>query len=51
VKAHLPLDDAHAEVLFVARSRDASGRAVRLTERSRFVRELGRWFYVDGRIG
>jgi len=51
VKAHLPLDDAHAEVLFVARSRDASGRATRLTERSRFVRERGRWFYVDGRIG
>lgn len=36
-----------AEVEFVARYRIA-GRAVRLHERSRFVREAGRWFYVDG---
>jgi len=36
-----------AEVEFVARYRVA-GRAVRLHERSRFVREGGRWFYVDG---
>ena len=36
-----------AEVEFVARFRVA-GRAVRLHERSRFVREAGRWFYVDG---
>ena len=36
-----------AEVEFVARFRIA-GRAVRLHERSRFVREGGRWFYVDG---
>lgn len=36
-----------AEVEFVARFRVA-GRAVRLHERSRFVREDGRWFYVDG---
>ena len=36
-----------AEVEFVARHRIA-GRAVRLHERSRFVREGGRWFYVDG---
>jgi len=36
-----------AEVEFVARYRMA-GRAVRLHERSRFVREAGRWFYVDG---
>ena len=37
-----------AEVEFVARSRDATGRAHRLHERSRFVREEGRWYYVDG---
>lgn len=37
-----------AEVEFVARSRDATGRAHRLHERSRFVREDGRWYYVDG---
>ena len=36
-----------AEVEFVARCRE-SGRGVRLHERSRFVRENGRWFYVDG---
>lgn len=36
-----------AEVEFVARYRIA-GRAVRLHERSRFVRAGGRWFYVDG---
>lgn len=36
-----------AEVEFVARYR-LSGRAVRLHERSRFVREDGRWYYVDG---
>ena len=36
-----------AEVEFVARYRIA-GRAVRLHERSRFVREAGRWYYVDG---
>lgn len=36
-----------AEVEFVARFRVA-GRAVRQHECSRFVREAGRWFYVDG---
>lgn len=48
VKDHKTIDDNHAEVEFVARQRDRSGRAVRLHERSRFVREAGRWFYVDG---
>jgi SEC-C motif-containing protein len=42
------IDATHAEVEFVARQRDKSGRAVRLHERSRFVREDGRWYYVDG---
>lgn len=36
-----------AEVEFVARYR-VSGAAVRLHERSRFVREDGRWLYVEG---
>jgi SEC-C motif-containing protein len=49
VKRHAPLDDTHAEVEFVARSRE-QGRGQRLHERSRFVREDGRWFYVDGDI-
>ena len=39
--------DDTAEVEFVARYR-LNGRAVRLHERSRFVREGTRWFYVDG---
>jgi len=37
-----------AEVEFVARCRVGGGSAVRLHERSRFVREEGRWLYVDG---
>ncbi len=42
------LDEDHAEVEFVARSR-WQGRATRLHERSRFVRDPdGRWLYVDG---
>ena len=36
-----------AEVEFVARYR-VGGKAVRQHERSRFVREEGRWYYVDG---
>ncbi|MBS0554808.1 MAG: hypothetical protein JSS47_20145, partial [Proteobacteria bacterium] len=34
---------------FVARFR-VGGRAQRLHETSRFVREDGRWYYVDGDI-
>ena len=37
-----------AEVAFIARNKVGGGSAVRLHERSRFVREDGRWFYVDG---
>lgn len=49
VRSHRQLDETHAEVEFVARSRPAGpGPALRLHERSRFVREDGRWFYVDG---
>jgi SEC-C motif-containing protein len=44
---HRPVDDNHATVAFVARSKLA-GRAQRLAETSRFVRERGRWLYVDG---
>ncbi|MEJ8836453.1 YchJ family protein [Ramlibacter sp. AN1133] len=47
VREHQLLDPTHAQVEFVARSRLA-GRAQRLHERSRFVCEDGRWFYVDG---
>ncbi|HEU0231324.1 MAG TPA: YchJ family metal-binding protein [Burkholderiaceae bacterium] len=45
--SHARQDANHATVEFVARSRH-NGQAVRLHEISRFVREDGRWFYVDG---
>jgi SEC-C motif domain protein len=51
VKSQRSTGPDSAEVSFVARSRSAGrggGQAHRLCERSRFVREDGRWFYVDG---
>lgn len=36
-----------AEVEFLARYRIGGGRAVRMREHSRFVREDGRWYYLD----
>jgi SEC-C motif-containing protein len=54
VKATTRISEEWASVEFVARWREAgpeaTGRAHRLHERSRFVREAGRWFYVDGDI-
>lgn len=47
VRSRSVLDADHAEVEFVARSRDSSGEAHRLHERSRFVREDERWLYLD----
>ncbi len=47
VKRHAVQDATHATVEFVARYRIA-GRGHRLHELSRFVREDGRWYYVDG---
>ncbi len=47
VRAHEVQDDRHSTVEFVARSK-LGGRAQRLHELSRFVREDGRWYYVDG---
>ena len=49
VKRHEILGDDRATVEFVARYRIA-GRGHRLHELSRFVREDGRWFYVDGEL-
>lgn len=43
-------DADHATVEFVARSRHGGGPAHRLHELSRFVREDGRWFYLDGDV-
>jgi SEC-C motif domain protein len=52
----IDLEVRHAEesgdagvVEFVARMR-ANGRAERLHEISRFVREAGRWYYIDGQM-
>ena len=47
VRQHTAQDTNHATVEFVARNK-LGGRAHRLHETSRFVREGGRWFYVDG---
>lgn len=46
VKKHVP-DGERATVEFVARYK-VGGRAHRLHEISRFVREGGQWYYVDG---
>lgn len=42
--------DSDGEVEFTAVYRDPAGRG-ELRERSRFVREGGRWYYVDGDLG
>ncbi len=47
VLRHQVIDDTHASVEFVARNK-LGGRAQRLHEISRFVRDDGRWFYLDG---
>jgi SEC-C motif domain protein len=47
---HNPQEPDRAVVEFVARYK-VGGRAHRLREVSRFVREAGQWFYVDGDVG
>ena len=49
IKRHELEDDNHALVEFVARYK-IGGRAYRLDETSRFVREDNCWFYIDGLI-
>jgi len=49
VKRHDQSGPDHATVEFVARYK-INGRAYRLHEISRFVRENGLWFYVEGDI-
>jgi SEC-C motif domain protein len=39
-----------ATVEFIARYRIGGGSAARLHEKSRFVSEHGRWYYVEGHI-
>ena len=48
LRQHRQMNETHAEVEFVARQKGPGMAAVRLHERSRFVLEAGRWFYVDG---
>ena len=50
VRSHRAAGD-RAQVEFVARYRAGGRSAVRMTELSRFVREDGRWYYVDGDVG
>lgn len=47
VISHERQNEDHATVEFVARYK-LNGRAHRMHEISRFVREAGRWFYLDG---
>lgn len=49
VKRHQQQDADHATVEFVARYR-VGGRGHRLHETSHFVREGGRWYYLDGEL-
>jgi SEC-C motif-containing protein len=49
VRSHTLCGPDAAEVEFVVRFR-VGGKAVRQHERSRFVREDGRWFYLDGKL-
>ena len=49
VRQHRRIDDHHATVEFIARSKQG-GRAHRLHETSRFIREASCWFYVDGNL-
>lgn len=49
IKQHRSTGEHTAEVAFVARFR-VGGKAVRQHERSRFVREDGCWYYVDGDV-
>jgi SEC-C motif-containing protein len=49
IRQHRSTGEHTAEVEFVARFH-VGGKAVRQHERSRFVREDGRWYYVDGDV-
>ena len=49
VRGHRAQDADHATVEFVARG-ELGGREVRLHETSRFVRQDGRWTYLDGDV-
>ena len=48
VKRHVQTESDRAVVEFVARYRSGGAPAMRLHEVSRFIRDHGRWYYVDG---
>lgn len=50
VRDHATTGNDASEVEFVARFREGGGSATRLHERSRFIREDGEWYYLDGEI-
>ena len=53
VRQHRVLGVTHAEVEFVARQKSAGLAAVRLHERSRFVKGVdaaGRWYYLEANL-
>lgn len=49
IRRYEVIDADHAIVSFVARCR-IGGKATRMVETSRFIREESRWFYVDGEV-
>ena len=48
IEAFMPLSEITARVKFVAKARDDAGNMITLKENSRFVKENGRWYYIDG---
>lgn len=50
VLEHRSDDPDHSRVRFVARFRVGGQPAQRMRESSRFVRQDGRWFYIDGDV-
>ena len=47
VRSHHVTGADSAEVVFIARYRIGGGSVVRMREHSRFLREDGRWYYLD----
>ena len=47
IHAHTRSDPDRAQVRFTARYKVGGGSAVKMLEHSRFLREDGRWFYLD----
>lgn len=48
IEAFMSLSEITARVKFVAKARADAGNMITLKENSRFVKENGRWYYIDG---